>query len=94
MTVQSTGTAVTGAVAWTLGRHMITREDMSESVGRRTDGHAFHASDMFSNTIANSLSKQIRMGSGKCEQFVVARVVARWLSTRRFWSEAFYLRVH
>lgn len=50
---------------------------MSLSIGRGMDRHAFHASDMFSNTIANSLSKQIGMGSGECEQLVVARVVAR-----------------
>lgn len=50
---------------------------MSLSIGRGMDRHAFHASDMFANAIANSLSEQIRMGSGECEQLVVARVVAR-----------------
>lgn len=82
LTVHSIGTSVIGAAAWTLGWHMITWEDVSLSIGRGMDRHAFHASDMFANAIANSLSEQIRMGSGECEQLVVARVVARWFSTR------------
>lgn len=50
---------------------------MSLSVSRRIDRHAFHASNVSAYTIANSSSEQIRMGSGKGEQLVVARVVAR-----------------
>lgn len=77
LTVQFTGTAVIGAVAWTLSRCMITWEYMFLSVGRIMNCRAFNASDMSINTIANSWSEQICMGSSKCEQLVVARVIAR-----------------
>jgi hypothetical protein len=67
---------------------------MSLSVSRRMDRHAFDASNMSAYTIANSSSEQIRVGSGKSEQFVVARVVARWFSTNHLEPEIIYLRVH
>lgn len=92
LTVHVAGATIIGAVARTLGRRAIARENVSLSDDWRTDRHAFDAPDVTSDIVACGLSEQMRMRPGEGEHLVAARVITAKFSIRtRRWRRIAYL---
>lgn len=74
MTVHVPGAIVIGTAAWTLGRRVITGENVSLSVKRSADCHALDALHVASDIVIG-LFEHVCMRPGKCDNLVAAGVV-------------------
>lgn len=75
LTVHFLGAIVAGTAAWTLGRRVITRENVSLSVKRSADCHALDTLHVTSDIVIG-LFKHVCMRPGKCNNLVATGVIA------------------